>query len=263
MSGLPLLVCFYQLLPYRITSYNVCYTKLLRKALGAAWYLPEERQLTTTEQILDEMCSTLAGRAAEEIEFGKISTGALNDLEKVTKQAYAMVTYYGMSEKMGNISYFDSTGQNEYGFTKPYSEETAKAIDAEVSKIIDTQYKSVITSYSIHYTKLYDFDFVKTDENRVLAGKYLDNPYKNDSTVLQEGKRLFGIYCWHCHGEKGDGKGYLYTSGKYTFPPANLLSDKIVNNPDGEIFHVISVGFGVMGAHQGQIRMEDRRNNFV
>lgn len=102
------------------------------------------------------------------------------------------------------------------------------------------------------------FDFVKTDENRVLAGKYLDNPYKNDSTVLQEGKRLFGIYCWHCHGEKGDGKGYLYTSGKYTFPPANLLSDKIVNNPDGEIFHVISVGFGVMGAHQGQIRMEDR-----
>ena len=111
------------------------------KALGAAWYLPEERQLTTTEQILDEMCSTLAGRAAEEIEFGKISTGALNDLEKVTKQAYAMVTYYGMSEKMGNISYFDSSGQNEYGFTKPYSEETAKSIDQEVSKIIEEQYQ--------------------------------------------------------------------------------------------------------------------------
>lgn len=110
------------------------------KALGAAWYLPEERQLTTTEQMLDEMCSTLAGRAAEEIEFGKISTGALNDLEKVTKQAYAMVTYYGMSKKMGNISYFDSSGQNEYGFTKPYSEETAKAIDGEVSRIIETQY---------------------------------------------------------------------------------------------------------------------------
>ncbi len=110
------------------------------KALGAAWYLPEERQLTTTEQILDEMCSTLAGRAAEELEFGKISTGALNDLEKVTKQAYAMVTYYGMSEKLGNISYFDSTGQNEYGFTKPYSEETAQAIDKEVSSIIQQQY---------------------------------------------------------------------------------------------------------------------------
>ncbi len=111
------------------------------KALGAAWYLPEERQLTTTEQILDEMCSTLAGRAAEEIEFGKISTGALNDLEKVTKQAYAMVTYYGMSKKMGNISYFDSSGQNEYGFTKPYSEETAKEIDHEVSIIIEEQYE--------------------------------------------------------------------------------------------------------------------------
>jgi cell division protease FtsH len=111
------------------------------KALGAAWYLPEERQLTTTEQMLDEMCSTLAGRAAEEIEFGKISTGALNDLEKVTKQAYAMVTYYGMSKAMGNLSYFDSTGQSEYGFTKPYSEETAKAIDAEVAKIIDEQYQ--------------------------------------------------------------------------------------------------------------------------
>ncbi len=115
------------------------------KALGAAWYLPEERQLTTTEQILDEMCSTLAGRAAEEIEFGKISTGALNDLEKVTKQAYAMVTYYGMSGKMGNISYFDSSGQNEYGFTKPYSEERAKLIDEEVSKIIEEQYKRART----------------------------------------------------------------------------------------------------------------------
>lgn len=111
------------------------------KALGAAWYLPEERQLTTTEQMLDEMCSALAGRAAEELEFGKISTGALNDLEKVTKQAYAMVTYYGMGKKLGNVSYFDSSGQNEYGFTKPYSEETAQAIDQEVSEIIETQYQ--------------------------------------------------------------------------------------------------------------------------
>jgi cell division protease FtsH len=127
------------------------------KALGAAWYLPEERQLTTTEQMLDEMCSTLAGRAAEEIEFGKISTGALNDLEKVTKQAYAMVTYYGMSKTMGNISYFDSTGQSEYGFTKPYSEETAKVIDAEVSKIIDEQYqraKDILIKNKDKYTEL-------------------------------------------------------------------------------------------------------------
>ena len=115
------------------------------KALGAAWYLPEERQLTTTEQMLDEMCSTLAGRAAEELEFGKISTGALNDLEKVSKQAYAMVTYYGMGENIGNVSYFDSSGQNEYGFTKPYSEETAQAIDKEVSKIIEEQYERAKT----------------------------------------------------------------------------------------------------------------------
>jgi len=110
------------------------------KALGAAWYLPEERQLTTTEQILDEMCSALGGRAAEEIMFGKISTGALNDLEKVTKQAYAMVTYFGMSDKIGNKSYFDSSGQSEYSFQKPYSEKTAEMIDDEVSRIIDEQY---------------------------------------------------------------------------------------------------------------------------
>ncbi len=111
------------------------------KALGAAWYLPEERQLTTTEQILDEMCATLGGRAAEDIVYGKISTGALNDLEKVTKQAYAMVSYYGMSPEIGNLSYFDSSGQNEYGFTKPYSESTAKAIDLEVKKIVEQQYE--------------------------------------------------------------------------------------------------------------------------
>lgn len=111
------------------------------KALGAAWYLPEERQLTTTEQILDEMCSTLGGRAAEEIMFGKISTGALNDLEKVTKQAYAMVSYYGMSDKVGNISYFDSSGQSDYSFSKPYSEKTAELMDQEVGLIVDEQYK--------------------------------------------------------------------------------------------------------------------------
>jgi len=110
------------------------------KALGAAWYLPEERQLTTTEQLLDEMCSALGGRAAEEIMFGRISTGALNDLEKVTKQAYAMVSYFGMSEEVGNISFYDSSGQSEYSFNKPYSEKTAELIDKEVARIIDEQY---------------------------------------------------------------------------------------------------------------------------
>ncbi|PWE01165.1 ATP-dependent zinc metalloprotease FtsH [Marinilabilia rubra] len=110
------------------------------KALGAAWYLPEERQLTTSEQILDEMCSALGGRAAEELIFNKISTGALNDLEKVTRQAYAMVSYFGMSSKLGNLSYFDSTGQNEYSFQKPYSEKTAEVIDREASAIVEAQY---------------------------------------------------------------------------------------------------------------------------
>ena len=111
------------------------------KALGAAWYLPEERQLTTKEQILDEMCSTLGGRAAEDVVFGKLSTGALNDLEKVTKQAYAMVTYYGLSDEIPNISYYDSTGQSEYSFSRPYSEHRAEIIDNEVSSIISSQYE--------------------------------------------------------------------------------------------------------------------------
>ena len=111
------------------------------KALGAAWYLPEERQITTTEQLLDEMCSALGGRASEELNFGKISTGALNDLERVTKQAYAMVSYFGMSDKVGNLSFYDSTGQTEYAFNKPYSEKTAEVIDAEVNRIIEEQYE--------------------------------------------------------------------------------------------------------------------------
>lgn len=118
------------------------------RSLGAAWYLPEERQITTTEQLMDEMCATLGGRAAEEIIFGKISTGALSDLEKVTKQAYAMISIYGLNDKLGNISYYDSTGANEYGFTKPYSERTAQMIDEEASKMIEAAYlraKKILT----------------------------------------------------------------------------------------------------------------------
>ncbi len=111
------------------------------KALGAAWYLPEERQISTNEQMFDEITSTLGGRAAEEILFGKISTGALNDLEKVTKQAFAMTTYFGLNAKVGNVSYYDSSGQNEYTFTKPYSEKTAQIIDEEVSALIEKAYK--------------------------------------------------------------------------------------------------------------------------
>lgn len=120
------------------------------KSLGAAWYLPEERQITTTEQMLDELAATMGGRAAEKVVFGDISTGALSDLERVTKQATAMVSIYGLNDKIGNISYYDSSGQNEYGFNKPYSEETAKIIDEEISKIIETQYQraqDILTSH--------------------------------------------------------------------------------------------------------------------
>jgi ATP-dependent metalloprotease FtsH len=110
------------------------------RALGAAWYLPEERQITTREQLLDEMAYALGGRASEQMVFGKISTGALSDLEKITKQAYAMVSFFGMSDKVGNISFYDSSGQSDYGFTKPYSEKTAELIDQEVKQIIEESY---------------------------------------------------------------------------------------------------------------------------
>lgn len=114
------------------------------KALGAAWYLPEERSITTKDQLLDEMCSALGGRAAEQLVFNKISSGAQNDLEKITKQAYAMVSIFGMSEKVGNVSYYDSTGQSDFSFTKPYSEKTAQLIDDEVKIIIDAQYQRAL-----------------------------------------------------------------------------------------------------------------------
>ena len=126
------------------------------RSLGAAWYLPEERQITTTEQLMDEMVATLGGRAAEEITFGKISTGALSDLEKVTKQAYAMVTVYGLNAKLGNISYYDSSGQ-EYAFSKPYSEKRAETIDNEVSLMIEGAYeiaKKILTENKDKLAKL-------------------------------------------------------------------------------------------------------------
>jgi len=126
------------------------------KSLGAAWYLPEERQLTTTEQMLDEICSAMGGRAAEDLFFNKISTGALSDLEKTTKMAYAMVSMYGLSKEVGNISYYDSSGQQN-GFTKPYSEERAQQIDKEVSRILAEQYlraKKVLSENKVKVEKL-------------------------------------------------------------------------------------------------------------
>ena len=114
------------------------------QSLGAAWYLPEERQIVRTDQMLDEMCATMGGRAAEKVTFDKISTGALSDLEKVTRQARAMVTIYGLNDKIGNVTYYDSSGQSEYSFSKPYSDETAKVIDKEISSLIEGQYERAI-----------------------------------------------------------------------------------------------------------------------
>lgn len=125
------------------------------KSLGAAWYLPEERQITTSEQLLDEMAATMGGRAAEKVIFNNISTGALSDLEKVTKQARAMVTIYGLNDKLGNITYYDSQGQSEYNFDKPYSEETAVVIDKEISKIIEGEYQRAIALLEANKDKLH------------------------------------------------------------------------------------------------------------
>ena len=151
------------------------------KSLGAAWYLPEERQITTAEQIMDEMCAALGGRAAEEIIFGKISTGALSDLEKITKQAYASIVYYGLNEKIGNISYYDSSGQSEFTFGKPYSENTARTIDEEVKRMTD-----------IAYAKTKQILLSNKDKLTLLAEKLLEKEviFKED---LEEifGKRPF------------------------------------------------------------------------
>ncbi|MGA3013977.1 MAG: ATP-dependent zinc metalloprotease FtsH [Bacteroidales bacterium] len=124
------------------------------KSLGAAWYLPEERQITTFDQMYDEITAALGGRASEEVNFGKVSTGALNDLEKVTKQAFAMVVYFGLNKKIGNISYYDSSGQSEYSFQKPYSEKTSELIDQEISKLIESAYERAKKVLTENKTKL-------------------------------------------------------------------------------------------------------------
>jgi cell division protease FtsH len=149
------------------------------QSLGAAWYLPEERSITTTEQLLDQMCSALGGRAAEELMFGKISTGALSDLEKVTKQAYAMVSIYGLNKRIGNISYYDSQGRDM--FTKPYSDETAKIIDEEVSGLIEAQYSRALKILKKNKTKLIE-----------LAEKLL-----TDEVIFKEDlEAIFGVREW-------------------------------------------------------------------
>lgn len=151
------------------------------QSLGAAWYLPEERQIVQAEQMLDEMCATLAGRAAEKLMFDKISTGALNDLEKITRQARAMVTVYGLNDKIGNITYYDSSGQSEYNFTKPYSEQTAQVIDKEISEIIETQYQRAIQILSDNKEKLITLAELLLEKEVI---------FKNDLEVIF-GKRAF------------------------------------------------------------------------
>ena len=159
------------------------------KALGAAWYLPEERQLTTYDQLFDEMTATLGGRAAEEVFFGKISTGALNDLERVSKQAYAMIVYYGLDEKIGNVSYYDSTGQQEYSMTKPYSEKTAQEIDERVHLLIEKSYDRAKTILQDNYDKveqlaklLLEREVIFTEDVQNILG---DRPFQPQETETE------------------------------------------------------------------------------
>ena len=156
------------------------------KSLGAAWYLPEERQLVKPNQMLDEMCATLGGRAAEKVIFNEISTGALSDLEKVTKQARAMVTIYGLNKKIGNLTYYDSSNGNEYGFTKPYSEKTAELIDEEISKMIEEQYQRAISILKKHKDKLTELATVLLDKEVIFKDNlqkiFGDRPYSKLET---------------------------------------------------------------------------------
>ena len=164
------------------------------QSLGAAWYLPEERQIVRTDQMLDEMCAALGGRAAEKVIFNKISTGALSDLEKVTRQAKAMVSVYGLNDTLGNITYYDSSGQSDYSFSKPYSEETAQVIDKEISKIIEKQYKRAIGLLKNSKDKLKQLadrllekEVIFKDDLENILGK---RPFKTNNEKIEEAKML-------------------------------------------------------------------------
>ena len=159
------------------------------QSLGAAWYLPEERLIVRPEQMLDEMCATLGGRAAEKVIFNKISTGALSDLEKVTKQARAMVTVYGLNDKVGNLTYYDSSGQSEYNFSKPYSEKTAELIDKEISNLIETQYKRAIDLLETNKEKLTELANVLLDKEVIfkdnLEGIFGKRPFEKSISEIK------------------------------------------------------------------------------
>jgi cell division protease FtsH len=164
------------------------------RSLGAAWYLPEERQITTRDQLLDEMCAALGGRVSEELMFGKISTGAMNDLEKITKQAYAMIAYFGMSEKVGHVSFYDSSGQTDMTFTKPYSEKTAELIDNEVKDLIEEAYKrsfEILKKYKDGLTQLAEILLEKEvifaeDLERIFGKRPWKTQYEKEAEVKKE-----------------------------------------------------------------------------
>ena len=162
------------------------------KALGAAWYLPEERQLVPAQALLDKICSLMGGRAAEELFIGQVATGALNDLERATKIAYSLVVYYGMSQKLPNVSYYDSTGQ-DYGFSKPYSEERSKTIDLEVSRILNEQYeraKEILTKYKKGHAQLtqelFDREVIFTADVEAIFGKRQWTSRTDEILAIQE-----------------------------------------------------------------------------
>ncbi len=201
------------------------------KALGAAWYLPEERSITTKEQLLDEMCSALGGRAAEELIFGRVSSGAQNDLEKVTKQAHAMVSYFGMSEKVGNVSYYDSTGQSDYSFTKPYSEKTAELIDEEVKKLIDTQYqraKKILKEHARGHKKLaellLDREVIFSEDLEEIFGK---RPWHNKLIESENGEEKSE------EKKPGEGKKEAETEKKTESEKEETISEKNEIGPSG------------------------------
>ncbi|MDD5507121.1 MAG: ATP-dependent zinc metalloprotease FtsH [Bacteroidales bacterium] len=156
------------------------------KSLGAAWYLPDERQITTSEQLFDEMTATLGGRASEQVNFGKVSTGALNDLERITKQAYNMIVYFGLNEKIGNISYYDSTGQQEYSFHKPYSEKTAELIDQEVKKLVEKAYQRAVTII---------------EKNKEKVEKLANFLLEKEVIFSEDLEKIFGKRLWPTHAE--------------------------------------------------------------
>lgn len=205
------------------------------RSLGAAWYLPEERQITTADQLFDEMCAALGGRVSEDIMFGKVSTGALSDLEKITKQAYAMITIYGLNDRVGNISFYDSSGQSEYSFNKPYSEKTAEVIDEEVKKLIDKAYahtKELLQKnkdkLSLLANKLLEKEVIFKEDLEEIFGK---RPFEKPELVIDKKTTLNGTE------KKDDGVVIKGPEGDTEIPnPLKTESNNDIKKEDHKLF---------------------------